>query len=180
MKSGADRPRAEAKPFGGVRWSMPLQRISYEFTIRLPASRERAFAWATDYRADDFGRMGLQARRRVRWLTPDMAVLTDTFRSDPFASTPGGRSVKVKLVHRYPQRFAWTATHLSGPARFSQFLYELTPLGGRQCQLRFRGNQVERTAKAPTAASLAVRARTLTAEDSQLWRHLARALRNER
>lgn len=164
---------------GPTPFAMPVQKVSYKFTARLPASQENAFRWATDYRSGDFDLMGLQARRRVKVLTPDTILLTDTFSSDPFGPTPGGRTVKVKLVHIYPSRWAWTSTHLSGPARHSQFLYELIPIGWNSCRLKYTGNQVERVPRAPTSAHLAHRARILRKEDSDIWRHLAQAMRKD-
>ena len=158
---------------------MPLQRVTYTFQIRLPASRSRAFRWATDYRSDDFGIMGFRGGRRIRKLTRDLILVTDSFASDPFESRRGSRTVKVKLVHLYPRRWAWTSTHVAGPARFSQFLYELTPRGRGSCTLRFTGSQVERVNRGPTPRSLKRRAIELRHEDSQLWRRLARALEKD-
>jgi hypothetical protein len=158
---------------------MPLQRATYTFRVRLPASRARAYAWATDYRDDDFRMMEFGGRRRVRRLAKDLILLTDSFAADPFDSTRGRRTVKAKLVHLYPDRWAWTSTHVSGPARMSQFQYELTPRGARACELRFTGAQVENVSRTPTAASTKRRARELAREDAALWQRLARALGNE-
>lgn len=159
---------------------MPLQRVSYQFTIRLPAGRRAAYKWATDYRATDFGIMGFRGGRKVEPLANGLILLTDSFDADPFDTRVGSRTTKVKLVHLFPERWAWTATHVSGPARFSQFLYQLRPSGSRACTLEFRGNQVERVRRSPTAASLGRRARELRREDSQLWHRLARELGKSR
>jgi hypothetical protein len=148
---------------------MPLQRVTYRFTTKLPVSRARAYQWATDYRPNDLKRGGLRASRRAERLTEDLILLTDSFDSDPFNSRPGARSVKKKLVHLYPDQWAWTSTHVSGPARHSQFLYRLTPRGPAACTLHFTGSQVEHVARAPTPLSLRRRARELRQEDSQLW-----------
>lgn len=159
--------------------TMPWQRTTYGFTIRLPAGRGRAFRWATDYQPDDLHLMGISARRKVRTLAKDTILLTDTFVSDPFVRRPRVRAVKVKLVHRYPRRWMWTATHLSGPARNSQFIYELAPAGVHACRLRFTGVQVEHVTHPVTSESMARRARELALEDSGAWRRLAKALDTE-
>jgi hypothetical protein len=158
---------------------MALQRVTYHFTTKLPVSRARAYRWATDYRPDDLQLGGLKARRRVEPLTTNLILLADSFASDPFSSRPGSRSAKRKLVHLYPDRWAWTATHISGPARHSQFLYELTPRGPRACMLHFTGSQVESVDRPPTRASLAQRARELKREDSQLWARFSEVLSHE-
>lgn len=86
---------------------------------------------------------------------------------------------KVKLVHLLPDRHAWTNTHLSGPARYSQFLYELHPGGRNGCRLHFTGLQVERVARPATAREVTRRARELAREDSRAWRRLAAAMARE-
>jgi hypothetical protein len=159
--------------------TMPTQRVRYEFTVKLPASRAAAYRWATDYRPTDFGVMELQGRRKVRRLAPDLILLTDSFRSDPFNVRAGRRTVKTKLVHLDPGRWRWTATHLSGPAKNSQFLYELTPRGAHASTLRFTGIQVERVTGTPTPASVRRRARVLRDEDSSLWDRLSEGMRRD-
>jgi hypothetical protein len=148
---------------------MPIQRLTYRFTTKLPVSRARAYRWATDYRPDDLKRAGIRASRRVETLTKDLILLTDSFDSDPFSSRRGARSVKKKLVHLYPDQWAWSSTHVSGPALHSQFLYRLTPRGATACTLHFTGSQVEHVTRGPTPASIQRRARELRREDSQLW-----------
>lgn len=155
---------------------MPLQNVRYRFSTRLAASRSTAYAWATDYSPRDLERAGLRARRKVQRLADGLILLTDTFDSDPFSARPGSRTVKTKLVHLYPEQWAWTATHVAGPAIHSQFLYKLTALGTDRSTLHFQGSQVERVRWGPTAASLAERERQLRREDSQLWVGLAAAL----
>jgi len=153
-----------------------MQRLTYRFTTKLSAPRPSAYRWATDYRSTDFRLSGLKASRKVERLAKDLVLLTDSFDSDPFDSRPGARTVKVKLVHLYPDRWSWTSTHLAGPARFSQFLYELTPRGSAACTLHFTGSQVETVEHPPSRSSIVARARELKREDSQLWDHLSAAL----
>jgi hypothetical protein len=158
---------------------MPYQRVSYGFTQKLAVPRAKAYSWATDYRPDDFELSGLPGLRKVKKLTKDLILLTDSFDDDPFDSRRGTRTVKVKLVHLFPDRWMWTATHVAGPAQYSQFLYQLTPRGRSGSTLHFSGNQVEPVARRPTRASLARRSRELRHEDSQLWVRLSAALANE-
>jgi len=155
---------------------MPLQRVSYQFRVRLPVGRRAAYEWATDYRSDDFEIMGFRGGRNVEHLADGLVLLTDSFEDDPFDAKAGSRTTKVKLVHLFPERWAWTATHVSGPARFSQFLYQLTPNGAHASTLEFRGNQVEQVGAPLTASRLRARAQELRREDSELWRRLSREL----
>jgi len=149
---------------------MPLRTTPYEFSVRLPASRDRAFRWATDYRAGDLVLMGLRGRRKVERLAQNTFLLTDSY------ETARGTRTKVKLVHLLPERWAWTNTYLAGPARYSQFLYQLLPDGRNRSRLRFTGRQVERVKRSPTPAKIALLARALVREDSAAWRRLAAAM----
>jgi len=148
---------------------MPLQRLTYSFSTRLPVSRARAYRWATDYRPTDLSRVGLKAKRKVRHLAEDLILLTDSFEVDPFNSRRGARTVKVKLVHLYPGQWSWTSTHVSGPARYSQFLHELVRRGSAASTLHFTGSQVEQATRPLTRSSIDRRARQLKREDSELW-----------
>ena len=155
---------------------MPLQRLTYRFTTKLAAPRAIAYRWATDYESSDFQLGGLKGRRKVERLAPNLILLTDSLDEDPFDSRHSAGTVKVKLVHLYPDRWGWTSTHVSGPAQYSQFLYELKPRGSRGCSLLFTGSQVERVSRTPTKASLERRTRELRHEDSQLWVRLSASL----
>jgi hypothetical protein len=152
---------------------MPLKRTPYRFSVKLPASRERAFRWATDYRPTDLDLMGEHGRRKVERLAKNTLLLTDVF------ETPRGRVTKVKLVHLLPDRYVWTSTHLSGPARYSQFLYELLPGGRNGCRIYFTGLQVEHVARPATGRAVTRRAKELAREDSRAWRRLAAAMARE-
>jgi len=158
---------------------MPLQRLTYRFTTKLPVPRPQAYRWATDYRSDDLKLAGLEATRKVERIAEDLILLTDSFDADPFNSRPGARTVKEKLVHLYPDRWSWTSTHLTGPARYSQFLYRLTTRTARACTLHFIGSQVEQIGGSPTRSSLQRRALELKREDSQLWVRFAAELAND-
>jgi hypothetical protein len=158
---------------------VPLQRLNYRFRTLLTAPKSRAYSWATDYRASDFRLAGFAGTRQVEHLVENLILLTDTFQKDPFNATPGARTVKVKLVHLYPSRWAWTSTHVAGPAKYSQFLYQLTSHGAAASALQFTGAQVERVDRPPTRASLLARTRELKREDSALWVRLAAAMTRE-
>jgi hypothetical protein len=158
---------------------MALRRIPYAFSIELPAPRPWAYRWATDYDAADFDLMEIPARRSVERLADDLYLLTDSFDADPFEAARGASSVKEKLVHLYPDRWSWISTHLSGPARGSQFIYELLPNGPGRSRFHYSGAQVEVSNEPSTRSTIARRAKTLRAEDVRLWRSLARAMGRE-
>ncbi len=150
---------------------MPLVSLRFDFTQRFRRPAREVYAWATDYRPDDpAGVMGLEGSRRVEWLGPDTLLLTDRL------GPPGERVAKKKLVRLYPERLAWTSTHLSGPNKHSQFLYELFPDGPRACRLVFTGSQAIYPDEAPPPGEVRALARKVRDQDAALWRRLAAAL----
>jgi hypothetical protein len=148
---------------------MPVVSVRYRFSARLPAPPPAAYRWATDFRGDDLVASGRGARK-VTWLAPDAVLLTDV--------PPKGRrrEAKTRLVRLYPDRRSWTNTHVSGPYRHSQFLYEIVPAGRRASRLEFTGLQLVRFARTPTPGAVAAMGRTLAREDASLWRVLVRAM----
>ncbi|MGA8303855.1 MAG: hypothetical protein WA691_10180 [Thermoplasmata archaeon] len=158
---------------------MPFQRLTYHFATELAASRPHAYRWATDYRSNDFDLSDVKGRRKVEKLTDDLILLTDSFDDDPFDSRQGARTVKVKLVHLFPDRWMWTSTHVAGPAKYSQFLYQLTARGPTASTLHFTGNQVELLKGRPNRTSIQRRAQELKREDSHLWAQFSAALARE-
>ena len=153
---------------------MPAYTVRYSFEQPFHTSARRAFAWCTDFRTDDHARMGETGRRTISRLTEDTLLLTDVF-----PGPRGGSVTKVKLVRLDPAGLSWTNTHLSGPARHSQFLYRIVPEGRDRSHLVFSGFQVGRAPRRPTRAQLRALAQRLQREDSLAWRQLARALDSE-
>jgi len=144
--------------------------FDYRFLVKLPVGADAAYRWATDYRADDWARMGQVGRRRIERLAEGTLLLTDTVR------TPTGTVTKQRLVRLRPRQRSWTNTHLAGPTVHSQFLYRIIPHGPRRSTLEFTGLQVEPAPRPLSRSELAARARTVAREDAALWRRLVRAM----
>lgn len=151
---------------------MPLVSLHFQFTQRFGRPAREVFEWATDFRPDDPSVMGMQGSRRVERLGHDTVLLTDRF------GAPGKRVTKKKLVRLYPEDLRWTSTHLAGPSRHSQFLYELVADGPRACHLVFTGSQVSYPARAPSPNALRALVDEACAQDAALWKRLAAALRS--
>lgn len=114
--------------------------------------------------------MGEQgAERQITRIADGTIILKDTF------YTPAGTIEKQKLVQLYPDRLSWTSTHLTGPNKYSQFLYEIAPQGRNASILNFTAFHLEYEGKAD-AKLLAER---LCKEDSYAWKLLAKAMTEE-
>jgi len=152
---------------------MPLVSLAFTFTQPLKVSAQRAYAWSTDYRPNDIPLLGRTGRRKVDRLAEDTILLTDVF------ETPSGKVTKQKIVRLYPETLRWTNTHVSGPNRHSQFLYELEAAGKDRCKLVFTGRQVHTAAKALTAAQHKKQTAELRHEDHAMWKNLARLMEQD-
>ncbi len=149
---------------------MPLVSVPYRFSVRLPAPVDAAYRWATDYRPDDPTLGGGSGTRTIVTLAPDALLLTDT--------VPSGRGTrsKTRLVRLLPGRHAWTSTHVSGPNRHSQFLYQLRPAGRGGSRLEFTGLHLARMRRRPNASAIAALGRAIARDDRREWLVYARVM----
>jgi hypothetical protein len=149
---------------------MPPISVNFEFVQRFKVPAKAAYAWATDYRPEDHELLGWRGRRKIDRICNDTLILTDTVQK-----AGGGRVTKKRHVRLYPERLTWINTHISGPNRHSQFLYEITPEGRNSSRLRFTGREI-RKAEPTSARQLAALVAEERKEDSALWKRLARAM----
>ena len=98
--------------------------------------------------------------------------MTDTVRDENGLSV-----VKKRLVRLYPNKLFWTNTHLSGPAKYSQFLYQIVQEGGNASRLDFTGLQMYYG----EVRHMSVRSlgQKLTKEDFHTWKLLAKAMERD-
>jgi hypothetical protein len=87
------------------------------------------------------------------------------------------KTIKQKLVCLYPSRFFWTSTHLTGPNKYSQFLYEITSQTDGQSCLTFTALHLDYNFKKEEDAERL--ARDLKKMDSETWKLLAEKMEKE-
>jgi hypothetical protein len=149
----------------------------YEFSQRFRVPAEEAYRWSTDYQPDDWSLMGKKGKRDIKRLSENALILTDTIYED------GGRPVsKRRLVLIYPERRSWTNTHLGGPNKHSQFLYEIIPEGKNASRLDFTGFQInydDAGGSGPPREKIESLASKLREDDSATWRLLAKAMEGD-
>lgn len=95
--------------------------LRYHFSQIFALPPLEVYKWCTAYDPNDLTLMHQKGNRRITHLTENTIILTDTF------SNEKGTIKKSKLIQLYPDRLSWTNTHLSGPNKYSQFLYEIKP-----------------------------------------------------
>jgi hypothetical protein len=147
--------------------------IRYHFSQNFAASAQEAYTWCTDYEPDDHALTGNpNAKRAVAWLTQSTVILKETL------PTQNGTIEKEKLVHLYPDKLMWVSTHLSGPNKYSQFLYQITAEGAEASCLDFTALHIEHKENL-SQIDLEALTEVLCRGDSDMWKLLAIAMKRE-
>ncbi len=149
---------------------MPIS-IRYHFIQHFAVSAQEAFDWCTDFDPKDNFLMGEKtAERQINPLSNGVILLKDYF------ITSVGKIEKQKIVHLYPDQYKWTSTHLTGPNKHSQFLYQITPQSKNASFLTFTALHIEYNEKED--ATLLVK--RLCKEDAYAWMLLAAAMAEDK
>ena len=109
------------------------------------------------------------SERTVTKVADSSIIIKDTFHKTE------GVIEKQKLVQLYPAQFSWVSTHLTGPNKYSQFLYKILADGPDRSILDFTALHLEYDS-VDDAVMLSVR---LCKEDLEAWKLLAKALITE-
>ena len=153
---------------------MPIP-IFYSFTQRFNLPAREAYAWCTDYAPGDHALMGDEnAGRRIERFTERTFILTDTFNLGTANPVE-----KRKLVQLYPETLFWTCTHISGPARHSQFLYQIVAEGDDASRIEFTGLFIDYADEDATGADAVRLAGEECAADAAAWKLLAAAMERD-
>jgi hypothetical protein len=148
--------------------------IRYRFSQRFSVPADEAYKWCTDYRPEDHALMGeAVAERQITRLTDTTIILTDIFH------TSSGAVEKQKLVQLYPDRLCWISTHLTGPNKYSQFIYEISAVGSGASRLDFTAFHLEYEKENLSGADIELLAEKLKKEDSSAWKLLAKVMIKE-
>ena len=143
--------------------------VRYRFCQRFAVSAKRAFEWCTTFDPQDHKLMGDKGvERHITNLAEGTIILKDIFHAGT------GTIEKEKLVQLYPDQLSWVSTHLTGPNKYSQFLYKISPEGGASI-LDFTGLHMDYQTK--TGAETL--AQKLCKEDAAAWKLLAEAMEEE-
>lgn len=115
-----------------------------------------------------------KGKREIIHLTENTIILTDTFYNEKETIK------KNKLIQLYPDRLAWTNTHLSGPNKYSQFLYEIKPENKGSSKLNYIGLQMEYK-KSIKLGKKEIEAREIEQmnQDAAVWKIIAKEMEKE-
>ncbi len=146
--------------------------IHYGFNQPFDFPAKIAFDWCTDYKSDDWAKMGKKGTRKIKHINDDTLILTDT------VTGKDGPVTKKRLVRLNPERLAWTNTHVGGPNIHSQFWYQIVARGKQKSRLDFIGLQVN-YGKPPSTVRIAEMAKELRTDDAGMWTLLAEEMRKD-
>ncbi|MCW4031693.1 MAG: hypothetical protein NWE80_04945 [Candidatus Bathyarchaeota archaeon] len=151
-----------------------LQPIKYQFSQKFNLPARKAYEWCTNFTPQDPFLMREKATREVESITENTFILTDKFRVE------GETTIKQKLVCLYPNRLMWTSTHLTGPAKHSQFIYEIKSTTRTTSRLKFTALHLAHDLKEGTVKnSVEQLAEELRKADAHVWKNLAREMEKE-
>jgi len=149
-----------------------LVRYSFEQQFKVPA--QKAYRWCTSYTPEDPALMGEEkVTREIQPVTKEVVILVDTYSAD------AGDVKKQRLVCLYPDKLWWTSTHLSGPNRYSQFLYQIVPENEASCDLIFVGLHLEYSLKDASQREIERISNRRRKIDSEVWKKLASKMEEE-
>jgi hypothetical protein len=149
-----------------------LNAIRYHFSQRFSVPARKAYEWCTDYETQDHILMHEDAERQVAHISEGTIILTEIFHIN------SGKVEKQKLVHLYPDHLSWVSTHLSGPNKHSQFIYEIVAKGSQESRLDFTALHLEQ-GKELDAHGVKSLAGRLRKDDSAVWKLLAKAMEKD-
>ena len=142
--------------------------VRYHFSQRFNVPALKAYKWCTDYDPQDNALMRINAKREIEHVSKNIIILTDTYPDKNKAIK------KQRLVCLYPNQLSWTNTHLTGPNKYSQFLYQIVPESKMTCRLERASLRVEySTRKRLNKKEIELLAEKLRNEDSAAWKLLA-------
>lgn len=149
--------------------------IYYHFQQHLNVSAHKAYEWCTNYAPGDHELMGVKdASRKIEHFTERTVILTDTFNTGTKSQIK-----KQKLVQLYPETLFWTSTHLSGPAKHSQFIYQITAEADDTSHLDFTGIFLDYAHEKVSEAAAIKLAEKECNDDAAVWVLLAKAMEKD-
>jgi len=149
--------------------------VKYSFRQHFNIPAREAYEWCTDYTPEDQALMQEKnAEREVQHVAENVRILTDTYVDE------NNRAVKEKLVCLYPDQLFWTSTHVAGPNKHSQFLYQIIPENKKRSCLRFVGLHLDYRIKEDISRKeIDGISRKLRKIDSETWKILAKEMEKE-
>lgn len=149
--------------------------IYYHFQQHFNVPAQKAFEWCTTYTPEDFVLMDEKdVSRKIEYITDRTIILTDTFNI-----SADNQIQKQKLVQLYPEILFWTSTHIRGPVKHSQAIYQITTEAVDKSILDFTALFLDYEHENIDEAGSAKLAEKACKEDARSWALLAKAMEQD-
>ncbi len=144
--------------------------VTYKFSQRLPVPARQAYLWCTDYKPNDLSLMNMKGLRKIERISGDTIILRE-------AVDRGEKKVKkMKLIKLHSAALSWHNVQISGPNKYSEFLYQIEPINRRTSKLNFTGIMVIYSKLKLTPRAMRKIASTEKRSDSTAWKLLAKVM----
>jgi hypothetical protein len=141
--------------------------VRYDFCQHFAIPAHKAYQWCTDFTPEDHALMGEdKIERQVKRLTDTPVILKETLHTNE------------RNVEKHPNRLCWISTHLTGPNKYSQFIYEVTAEGKSASRLNFTALHIEHEEET-LKENADLLAEKLCNYDSNVWKLLAQTMEKE-
>jgi len=144
--------------------------LTYKFSQRLPVPARQAYRWCTDYKPNDLSLMKMKDLRKIERISSDTIILREVI-------DRGEKKVKkIKLIKLHPATLSWHNVQISGPNRYSEFLYQIEPINHRTSKLNFTGRMMIYSKLKLTPREIRKIASSERRSDSNAWKLLAKVM----
>jgi len=144
--------------------------VTYKFSQPLTVPARQAYLWCTDYKPNDLSLMNMKGLRIIERISSDTIILREVI-------DRGGKKVKkIKLIKLHPATLSWHNVQISGPNKYSEFLYQIDPINRRASKLNFTGIMVIYSKLKLTRRAIRKIASTEKRSDSTAWKLLAKVM----
>jgi len=144
--------------------------VIYKFSQRLPLPARQAYRWCTDYKPNDLSLMNMKGLRQIERISSDTIILREVV-------DQGGKDMKkIKLIKLHPTAFSWHNVQISGPNKYSEFLYQIEPINRRTSKLNFTGVMVIYSKLNLNQRAIRQIASSERRSDSTAWKLLAKVM----
>jgi len=114
--------------------------------------------------------MNMKGLRKIERISGDTIILRE-------AADRGEKKVKkMKLIKLHSAALSWHNVQISGPNKYSEFLYQIEPINRRTSKLNFTGIMVIYSKLKLTPRAMRKIASTEKRSDSTAWKLLAKVM----
>jgi hypothetical protein len=114
--------------------------------------------------------MNMKGLRQIERISSDTIILREV------VDLNGKEVRKIKLIKLHPAALSWHNVQISGPNKYSEFLYQIEPINRRTSKLNFTGVMVIYSKLNLSPRAIRKIASSERRSDSTAWKLLAKVM----